>query len=306
MVDMDILEPSMRAFETSPSPINLTAGRPISKLKLGTVALQAGASAPTIATFLGRISELYIKATVRGESRDLIRFENGNDFWAFNMLCPWILHRPYCQIPGADNENANVLGLELPLGLPPGKYAGVYQLGIEVTDIATTDNEKLSIAEVYGPLAFPNLPASLLKGKAMQVYKRLTQPGATGWNSGIDIGEDGDLIGLLCYQTTYPKLDLSTTDPTAVSIKEFILKVGGADRLHLDLPTYFFGQNKTAIVAESDGTTLVETDELQKYFFVDIVNMIGAINCRGKAVKFLTNAGVADAIRVYPIYLINV
>ena len=301
---MDILEPSMQAFTTSPSPINLTAGRPISKLKIGTVALQAGATAPTLAEFLGRISELYVKATVRGKSQDLIRFENGNDLWAFNMLCPWILHRPYCQISGADNENVNILGLEVPLGLPSGKHSGIYQLGIEVTDIATTDVEKLSVAEVYGPLAFPNLPGALVKGKVFKTYKRLYTPNATGPNEGFDIGEDGDLIGLLCWQTTYPKVDLSTSDPTAVSIKEFILKVGGVDRIHLDLPTYYFGQNKTAIVAVSDGTTLVETDELQKYFFVDVVNMIGAINCRGKAVKFRTNAGVADAIRVYPIYLI--
>ena len=303
-MDMDILEPSMRTFTATLEPINLTAGRPIAKLLLGTIALQAGATAPTTATFLGRISEAYIKATFRGRSHDLIRFENGNDLWAFNMLCPWLIHRPYCQMSGADNENVNVNGLQIPLGLPPAKYSGAYQLGLEVTDIATTDVEKVTVAEVYGALRLVGLPASLVAGKVFSIGKHLYTPNATGWNEGIDIQEDGDLIGLLCWQTTYPKLDLSTTDPTAVSIKEFILSIGGTDRVHLDFPTYYFGKNKTAIVAESDGTTLVETDELQKYFFVDLVQMVGALNCRGKAVKFRTNAGVADAIRVYPIYLV--
>lgn len=301
---MDILEPSMRTFTATLDPINLTAGRALAKLLIGTVALQAGTTAPTLATFLGRISEAYVKATFRGKSHDLWRFENGNDLWAFNMLCPWMINRPYCQIPGADNENANILGLQIPLGLPPAKYSGAYILGLEVTDITTTDNEKVSVAEVYGGLNMPGLPASLLAGKVMTAVKRLFSPSATGWNEGIDIAEDGDLIGLLCYQTSYPKVDLSTSDPTAVSIKELIIKVGGADRVHVDFSTYFMGQNQTALAHQSNGTTDVYSDELQKYFFLDLVHMVGALNCRGKAVKVRTNAGVADAIRVYPIYLI--
>ena len=304
-MDMDIKEPSMRAFTATLEPINLTAGRPIAKLILGTIALQAGATAPTIATFLGRISEAYIKASFGGKSQDLIRFENGNDLWAFNMLCPWLIHRPYCQISGADNENNNVCGLQVPLGLPPAKVTGAYQLGLEVTDIATTDVEKVSVAEVYGALRLEGLPASLVAGKVFQIGKHLYTPNATGWNEGFDIQVDGDLIGLLLWQTSYPCVTLSTSDPTVVSIKEFVLSVGGHDRVHLDFPTYYFGKNKTAIVAESDGTTLVETDELQKYAFVDLVHMVGAINTRNKSVKFRTNAGVADAIRVYPIYLIR-
>ena len=303
-MDMDIIEPSMRAFTATIEPINLTAGRPISKLILGLLALQAGATAPTTATWLGRISEAYIKASLRGKSQDLIRFENGNDLWAFNMLCPWLIHRPYCQMSGADNENVNTLGLQIPLGLPASKFSGAYILGLEVTDIATTDEEKVSIAEVYGALRLEGLPTSLVAGKVFSIGKHLYTPNATGWNEGFDIQEDGDLIGLLCYQTTYPKVALSVTHPTAVSIKELVVSVGGTDRIHLDFPTYYFGKNKTAIVADTDGTTLVESDELQKYFFVDIVQMVGAINCRNKAVKIRTNAGVADAIRVYPIYLI--
>lgn len=301
-MDMDILEPSMRTFTATLDPINLTPGRPIGKLLLGTIALEAGATPPTTTNWLGRISEAYVKASFRGKSQDLIRFENGNDLWAFNMLNPWQIHRPYCQIAGADNENCNLNGIQIPLGLPPCKYAGAYQLGLEVTDIATTDNEKVSIAEAYGSLRMPGLPASLLSGKVFSTVKKLSTPTATGWNAGFDIGQDGDLIGLLLWQTTYPKVDLSTSDPTAVSIKEFIISVGGHDRVHLDFPTYYFGKNKTAVVYEEDTPT--ETDELQKYAFVDLVQMVGAINCRGQSVNFRHNAGVADAIRVYPIYLI--
>ena len=51
-------------------------------------------------------------------------------------------------------------------------------------------------------------------------------------------------------------------------------------------------------------TEQVATDAIfDQYFYIDFAKQ--PWDCRGKTVVFSTNAGTADAIRVYPIYLVD-
>jgi len=255
---------------------------------VSTAYLQAGATAPTLITLLDRIDEV----TITFAGNDIIKFENGADLYAFNVLCPWLDFTPTVEITAGDNELGGIFGQRIPLNLPPSE-AGEIQISVGIADITTTDNEQIEFEEGWGEYDGIGLRASQISGKHFQIVKRLFTPTQTGENPGISIAAEGDLMGILLFMTT--DIDSDPTSEEDLSITEAWLDIGGVNIHHWGGLT-LYGTSR-------GNDARAQPAKLQQYAYLDFSKEVW--DARGKDVKFRTNAGTADAIRVYPIYLID-
>ena len=284
-------------FTADVGPINLTAGVPVAELYLGMYAQHVLTAATTLAAFLGEIDEVTV--TRRGET--IVAIENGLDLMALEMF-PWNDHASCVTIGGSSAHYQYIKGLALPCNYPVG-VSGEFQLTVETANGATLGSEVLSIAEGQGYYAQNYFGQEGLANKNFHIVKRLYTPAATGWNSGFDIGTEGDLVGLLIFQTTEEEGEVAKT---AISTYEIKLEIGGETVIQADC---LVQQGRTGARSLGNSEATAQSDENPKaaifdqYIVIDFARQ--PWDCRGKSVTLSTNAGTADAIRVYPIYLVD-
>ena len=291
---------SYRGFAANIGPLNLTAGVPVAEIYMGMhgrLTLAAGAGL-TLATCLDEIDEVTI--TRRGET--IVSIENGQDLFALE-LAPWFDHNIKYTTGASSSHYFYVKGLALPCNYPVG-VSGEFQLTVENAANANTATEVMSIAEGQGFYRANEFGMGEdLLSKHFHIVKRLFTPAGTGWNSGLDIGTEGDLVGILVWSTTE---EGKTVAKTSMSLYEVKLEIGGETVLQCDpltLPCREGARTSGQSSATFQTEQIAEGAILDQYFYIDFARQ--PWDCRGKTVVFSTNAGTADAIRVYPIYLVD-
>jgi hypothetical protein len=296
------LGPAFRSFTANLAPIQLTAGVPISELYFGLYGriVLAAAAGGDGTVLLNQIDE--IKLTRGGQS--FIEIENGQDLWALTKF-PWLAQAPDVTTGGSSGHYQYWKGLNLPLSLPPGA-AGEYMLQVDNAGSASTSGEEISIAEGWGRYAanyFGQGPRLLNtgtnSGKHFHIVKRLKTPSGTGWGDNFYIGTEGDLVGLLIYSTTEQG---QATAKTALSIEELRLDIGGESVIEASSLTVH-GTQGPSQGSQSDTGFSFPTAVLGEYIAIDFRRQ--PWNCRGKSVNLRWDAGTADAVRAYPIYLVD-
>lgn len=289
-----------RGFTANVGPLNMTAGVPIAEVYLGMhgrLTLAAGAGL-TLETCLAEIDEITV--TRRGET--IVSIENGNDLLALE-LAPWFDHEIKFTTGISSAHYWYVKGLALPCNYPNG-VSGEFQLTVENAANANTSAEVLSIAEGQGYYRHNELGYTReLVSKHFHIVKRLYTPQGTGWNSGFDIGTEGDLIGLLIFQTTE---EGKLVEKGSISLYEIKLEIGGETVIQCDCLT---APGREGARTAGQSNSKLQTEQVAKdaildqYYYFDFAKQ--KWDCRGKTVVLSTNAGTADAIRVYPIYLVD-
>lgn len=282
-------------------PLDLTAGVPIAELYFGwhgRVTLAAGAPMP-LTTILATMSEFTL--TYGGEA--VISIENGNDLLAL-VLAPWFDHLPEFTSEISSAHYGFVKGLTLPLSLP-SVAAGEAQIFVENTTNANISGEYLSIAEGQGFYAQNvfSVSGSMIAGKGFHIVKRLRDPTAAGWGEGMSIGFEGDLVGLLIYQTvTQDQL----IEKDAITIRQLRLQIGGETVIE---STSLNSQGRHGARGVPDSHGMSGGDEnlqevLDHYMYFDFARQ--PWDCRGKSVILSWEAGTShEAVRAYPIYMWN-
>ena len=143
--------------------------------------------------------------------------------------------------------------------------------------------------------------ANLLKDHHFHIVKRLFTPSGTGWNNGTDIGTEGFLCGLLIFQTTEEAYNVAKT---SISLYEIKLSVGGEEVILTDYLTAPGREGRQS--GQSGRSQSQEIDQasiLDQFVYFDFARQ--PWDCRGKSVILSTNAGTADALRIYPVYLVK-
>ena len=277
-------------------PLNLTAGVPIAELFFGIHArciLAAGAG-ENIAHILIQMDEI----TVTRAGQTIVSIENGQDLFAL-IKAPWNDQAPDVCDGVSSSHYVYLKGLTLPCSYPSGA-AGEFQLTVENALDASTGSEVLSIAEGQGLYAANYFGQSLCTNKLFHIVKRLYTPAGTSNNEGINIGTEGTLIGLLLWQTTEQG---KTVAKTSISLyKDIELVIGGESVIDADCLTGQ-GTQGTTYGCESNTNVSFPSSILDEYVYIDFRRQ--PWDCRGKSVVFKYNGGTADAIRVYPIYMID-
>jgi len=286
-----------RDFTANVGPVNLTAGVPIAELYFGFYGVVDKTAGVDLATALTAINEITV--TRRGET--IVAIENGLDLLALE-LAPWFDHNIMYTTGGSSAHFEYVKGLTLPCNYPVG-VSGEFQVTVEHLD-TNLSSEVLSIAEGQGYYAHNYFGQGILEGRNFHIVKRLFDPAAAGWNSGFDIGTEGDLIGLLVWQTNEED---RTVAKAAVDLYEMKLDIGGETVIHTDLLTQ---QGRMGARGTGQSGSDVQSGEMDKaavydqYVYLDFARQ--PWDCRGKTVVLSTNAGSGHgAIRAYPIYLID-
>jgi len=287
-----------RNFTANVGPVNLTAGVPVAEIYLGLYAQMLIKATKTVCDTLGtEISEITV--TRRGET--VVSIENGMDLLALELL-PWFDHNITYTSGGSSAHYQYVKGLTLPCNYPIG-VSGEFQLTVETGNAAYYGSEVLSIAEGQGYYQQNWFPQADLEGKHFHIVKRLYTPAATGWNSGFDIGTEGDLVGLVIFQTTEED---RTVAKGSISLYEIQLDIGGETVVKADCLTQQ-GRMGSRYGGQSGSVDQAAVDEkgqcFDQYIPIDFAGQYW--DCRGKTVTLMTNAGTADAIRAYPIYLVD-
>jgi hypothetical protein len=136
-------------------------------------------------------------------------------------------------------------------------------------------------------------------GMHFHIVKRLKTPSATGWGEGFAIGTEGDLVGLMLWQTTEQH---QTVAKTSISLYEYRLEIGGEVVINANCLNGF-GTQGPSQGCQSDAGYSFPTAQLGEYVYHDFRRQ--PWDCRGKSVMLYHNAGTADAIRAYPIYLVD-
>ena len=287
-----------RDFTANVGPLNLTAGVPIAELYLGEYAQILLSAGKTLAQVLNEIDEVTV--TRRGET--IISIENGSDLAALELF-PWNDHGFRFTTGGSSEHYYYIKGLALPYNFPVG-VSGEFQLTVETANGAEISSEVLSIAEGQGYYVHNYFGyQDFLANKHFHIVKRLFTPAATGWNSGFDIGTEGDLIGLLIFQTTEEDREVAKT---SLSIEQLKLDIGGETVVLTDSLTM---QGRMGSRDTGQSGTTDQSEEAPKaaifdqYVAIDFARQ--SWDCRGKTVTLSYEAGTADAIRVYPIYLVD-
>jgi hypothetical protein len=270
---------------------------PIAELYMGFYGVVDVTAGVDLATALTAIDEVTV--TRRGET--IVAIENGLDLLALE-LAPWFDHNIMYTTGGSSAHYEYVKGLALPCNYPIG-VSGEFQLTVEQLD-TNLSSEVLSIAEGQGFYAHNYFGQGMLAGKHFHIVKRLYDPAAAGWNSGFDIGTEGDLIGLLVWQTNEEN---RTVAKAAVDLYEMKLTIGGEEVITADLLTQ---QGRMGARGSGQSGSTDQTEEVAKaaiydqYVYIDFARQ--PWDCRGKTVVLSTNAGTSHgAIRAYPIYLVE-
>lgn len=286
-----------RAFTANVGPLNLTAGVPIAELYMGFYAVCDKTAGVDLNVALTAIDEVTV--TRRGET--IVAIENGLDLLALELF-PWFDHNIMYTTGGSSGHYEYVKGLTLPCAYPVG-VSGEFQITVEQLD-TNLSSEVLSIAEGQGYYAHNYFGQEMITGKHFHIVKRLYDPAAAGWNSGFDVGTEGDLIGLLIWQTNEEGEEIVKT---AVDIEQLRLEIGGETVVYADLLTLpgrtgarGTGQSGTKDQTEANAKAAV----FDQYICLDFARQ--PWDCRGKTVVLSTDAGSSHAaIRAYPIYLID-
>lgn len=295
------LGPSYRAFTADVGPLNLTAGVHVAELYIGLYSQILTTDDTTLTDILTTIGEVLI--TRRGQTTHAI--ENGLDLLALN-IAPWFDHLPWYSCGGTSALYNYVKSLTVPCAFPSG-YSGEFQLTIENTADAGTGSEEISIAEGQGFYAHNYFGQGGMMDPSKQhfhIVKRLYDPAAAGWNAGLDIGTEGTLIGILCWQTAEDEANVAKT---AVDLYEMKLDIGGENVIYVsELASMGRHGARTSVnahTADQDDSNQIAAI-LDQYVYFDFARQ--PWDCRGKTVNFSTNAGTSHtAIRVYPIYLVD-
>ncbi len=288
-----------QTFTANYGPVNLTAGVPVAELFFGAYGRKVltAAAGHSLQELLAVFDEIIV--TRRGET--IIDFENGNDLLAMT-LAPWFDHSPKYTTGGSSGHYMYVKGLTLPCNFPPGA-SGEFQLSINYAAVTGITTPYLSIAEGQGWYEHNIFGMEkLAKDHHFHIVKRLFTPSGTGWNNGYDIGCEGVLVGLLLFQTTEEGYNVAKT---SISLYETRLEVGGEDVIRADCLTMQgregrqTGQSSTNFQSHNEDIA----DIKDQYVYYDFARQ--PWDCRGKSVVLYTNAGTADAIRAYPVYLVK-
>lgn len=297
------LAPAPRAFTANLTPVYLTAGVPIAELYFGLYGriVLASAAGGDGTVLLNQIDEVSL---TRG-GQTIIEIENGQDLIAL-MLAPWNDQSPSVTTGGSSGHYQYIKGLCLPVSLPPGA-AGEYVLQVNCAGSTSTSGEYISLAEGWGRYAanYLGMNEALLNmqpnnGKHFHIVKRLFDPTAEGWGEPILIGAEGDLIGMLIYETTEQG---QTITKDALSINAMRLDIGGERVIEIDSLCAHATQG-LATGPQSDADYSFPQALFGEYIYVDFRQQ--PWDCRGKSVQMYVDAGSSyDAIRVYPIYLMD-
>ena len=108
---------------------------------------------------------------------------------------------------------------------------------------------------------------------------------------------------MLIFQTTEEEGEVAKT---AISTYEIKLEIGGETVIQADC---LVQQGRTGARSLGNSEATAQSDENPKaaifdqYIVIDFARQ--PWDCRGKTVNFSFNAGTADAVRVYPIYLVD-
>ena len=296
------LGPLYRDFATTVGPLNLTAGVPIAEIFLGMYGhrILAAVAGNNISAFLQQLSEI----TVTRAGQTIVSIEHGQDLLAL-MRAPWLDQTPDLTDGVSSDHYLYCKGLNLPCAYPPGA-AGEFQLTLENTDTANTDEEKISITEGQGLYAQNYFGQGILGGQVddknygpqhFHIVKRLKTPSAA-WED-FNIGTEGTLIGLMLWQTDE---ESKTKAYTAVNFEEIKLEIGGETVILTDYLAALGTQGSFG-GAESNTRVCWPSAILSEYIYFDFRRQ--PWDCRGKSVILSWNDSELHAIRAYPIYLVN-
>lgn len=297
------LGPSYRGFTANIGPLQLTAGVPIAELFFGLYGrlVLASAAGGDGTVLLNQIDEIRLS---RG-GQTIIEIENGQDLWALTKA-PWNDQAPDVTTGGSSGHYQYWKGLTLPVSLPPGA-AGEFMLQIDNAGSVSTSGEEISIAEGWGRYAanyigdgraMMNTVAN--NGKHFHIVKRLKTPTAAGWQDNMYIGTEGDLIGLLLWQTAEQGQGIAKT---AIDLYEIRLEIGGETVIECSALNGF-GTQGPHQGCQSDIGFSFPTAVLGEYMYFDFRRQ--PWDCRGKSVNLTWNAGTDHtAVRAYPIYLVD-
>lgn len=238
---------------------------------------QDGTDAPTLATLLGRIDEIL----VRQGSVDMfdLRMEDAIALMAllFNQNFRYL-------ISAGDGEFAFIYNIQIPCFYEKLSKDVTYQIAI--TDIATTDNEQITVEAVQANVAkLPPLriktfdySADATSGKLPAVSDTLT----------------GDLIAIMFYSTTIP-----TTTNLNSSIKNVEIELNGATQIQTSWETMGSDQKQAGTV---QGDSILD-GILDNYRLLSLVDDPFP---RGSTLKVLISADATDASRVILIEALQV
>jgi len=193
-------------FTADTDDITIIQPRYIEGFNISFNCLQNGASAPTLSDVASVISKVQVKLTGK-----IVTELSATDILAYNTL---IENRSIkYTLPTADNENAYIEGMMLPLKLAPGEH--VLSVRFLHNSVATIDTEKLSFSTLEADES--------LSERHIEIPSfNFTPPSTGAFNTALDSSFTGDVIGFLLYSTTIP----TRTSDTA-TIRKVRIKAGG-------------------------------------------------------------------------------
>lgn len=264
-------------FTADTDDIDLSPDVPISHLNIAVDYLQNGVTAPTLATILEYINDVYVKDG--GAAFSEIDF---TELYALQILAFGL--KPWHLLPAGDNQYGNGPLAVVPVNLPAAKK-GQNQVKLTYTGVTTVDTGVLTITAEQGPLK--GALAGKITGR-LAIKQTSKTPAATGWTeeSRVPMASKGRLLGLLCYLTTIPTASVAVTSASMLEAK---ITRGGTDYKYYNIVEQMADKGRV-----SDDSAVLAI--LDNYFYIDLSDE--PLDLAAEVIRLEWNAGTADAVRV--------